>query len=744
MAHHNTATNAASQTNIGVELTLFRRDHYHITAPAIDVAVAQQFGSPLYTRYTCRPLDELIAAVTSNTGILPKRYHGSGIYNSEIGRLMTVEGGIQEIPMAELVAQKHDEQSTPLGTLIICLSVAMSKTALSPILASAIMVYVNGLMEKSMDGTIRIIQGKIEKYASAVIGRDSMCNKLENAKQDILDLVRMRAPHIARHTLFLPPRLSPEEGDFVEFLAQILSANVDGQEIYTRSTKLLGLALLLSHYGWQIDVSVENEAMETVDLVGETKALRVIYSTAGINRHYVENHDRYIRSSRRPFYPTASCMAAQMGQAAAFSLSETENDPGDFMAGYAAAQRFFLNHVKPEVQLTNDGLIAMALHLDVSLDFVLLNRDCQDILRPSFFSAGIPDIVQKVLVYALCNQYPDYDWRLLKADIKKHHYPDSPFTTLLDRFPGDRTMLLAVAGAVLGVLDQIIVPLVNLPDNSRIRIPAGQGLLDFITGSLRYLEDLLSTGLEPGSAVVLCSTKLAGVNPRNPRMPAGSDTRAIVGHWNAQQGILLTPIYERSLYSDLPSGRSRPLTLYNTPILGIPTDEGGWIKPGIVDNPISRRLPTFPKISPGPCKVIIEYRPHFEVDSNSVVAAVYLDGVYYNLMALTRTLSPRWYHVSRCTHPVETELVPGIKGHIALRNLEPGELVIPRGGDHDRPLLVGPQIDRVSRFFSTTVYHSFRPVVQSGCLRCAVDLTEKTQSLFVIPRQDLQVTRQGI
>jgi hypothetical protein len=572
-----------------------------ITAVATTVAAAQQFGSALYTRYTHRPLQELIYALNDDLDIVPRRYHGTNIYDEETGIAMTMQGEIKAMAMNKLVLAGDAEKPTHLGTIIICLSVAMSKLALSPILASAIMLYVHGVIEKSMEGTISALQNKIEKYATAVLSRDSMCNKRENARANILNMVRTKAPYIAGHTLFLPPRTPSEEGDFAELLVDIMSAKADGVKIYTRSLKLLGLALLLTQYGWEIDVFVENETLEIVPIIVDTALLSVIYSSAPIQREYVENHNRYNSMSRSEFYSTAICPIINIGEVSGLSISNTEKDQRCFMLGYKIIERYWNQNLESEIHITLEGLLSMTSHIRTTTGgkspVFIHERDCRSIVG-RFLSNGMPDAVQQIVVDALGEAYPLYDWGLLHEAIGKQKNSIAWFMTLLSTFDGNTEKLWTVCGAAIGALDKIILSLVNF---SR-----------FVGSCYRHFDALFNTGLDPGDAVLLCASRLAGVDEDNSRMATGANSKSAIGYWNAQQGILLTPVFERSLYCDLPQEKARPLTFFNIPIIGMPTDDGGWIRPGIVDSPNMRLKNNFSVSQPQRCNVVIEYRPHFE------------------------------------------------------------------------------------------------------------------------------------
>jgi hypothetical protein len=559
-----------------------------------------------------------------------------------------------------------------------------------------------------------------------------MCGRLECKRDEMRRLVQVMAPDISVDSLFLPPLTPPEEGDFAEFLAELWAARADNVQIFTRSVKLLGLALLLSQYGWQIDVFVENEAGETIPLKTDTRALSVIYSmsnTQGTGREYVENHRRYLKMSRREFYPTAVCTAAYMGEVSGLSLAKTSADRNNFWKGYCIAQVACANGFNLNISLLPEGRISLTIQSRVREPQVFIHeRSCQQLLK-RFLPLSMPDSVQNLIVNALCDTYPKFDWSLLDDEVDKQKYPHASFTTLLSFYEGNCEMLWIVSGAVLGALDKIIGSLINLPGESIARTPAGESLYKFVNGSANFLNDLLTTGLEPGLAVQFCATRLAGVDPNNLRVASNTISRNIIGYWNAQQGILVTPVFERSLYCDLPAEKSRPLTLFNIPIEGMPTDDGGWIRPGTVPTPMMKRLQKVDIDEPRRCNVIMEYRPHFESDSNSVVAAVYIEGVFYDLLTLSNTLSHYWHVTSQCDHsdiPGEVQM-----RYINLQSLTSGEIELP--GD-DEVLIVSPQRNQVSRLFSSTVYRSSKPIIQNGCLSCAVRLASSNKGSVVIPK----------
>ncbi len=101
----------------------------------------------------------------------------------------------------------------------------------------------------------------------------------------------------------------------------------------------------------------------------------------------------------------------------------------------------------------------------------------------------------------------------------------------------------------------------------------------------------------------------------------------------------MTPVLERSLYCELPAEKRQPLSFFNVPLEGMSTDDGGWVRPGTVPSPMIINLRNVYLDEPRACNVILEYRPYFEVDANSVVAAAYIDGVLYDLRSVRNILA---------------------------------------------------------------------------------------------------------
>jgi hypothetical protein len=127
--------------------------------------------------------------------------------------------------------------------------------------------------------------------------------------------------------------------------------------------------------------------------------------------------------------------------------------------------------------------------------------------------------------------------------------------------------------------------------------------------------------------------------------------------------------------------------------------------------------------------IALEYRPYFEFDSNSVVATAYINGIFYNKLALDKTLASNTFTISECSHLTATQERNDI-WHLPLESLEPGEIKLPK----KRIVLLSPQTNEVSRFFSYLTYRNESPVLQRGCLDCALHSAASIQATIIIPR----------
>ncbi|CAG9975560.1 unnamed protein product [Clonostachys byssicola] len=561
----NVATHGAKQTNSIYDISLIKNVVQVSISRATEVATAQEFGSPLKTKYSYDPLRDLIRGF-GHGDIEAKRYHGLNIYESLRGKMITSTGHLEELAMDELI--KHDgERLDPLGSLIVCLSVPLTKTVLSYLIASAIMLHIHGSIDRTMEGAIRMLQGKVEKYAVSIISRDGMCNKLENAKQKATALIQRHAPRIRCHSMFLPPRGRHEEGDFIAFIAQLWSAKAEGQRIFTRSIKLMAFSLLLSEYGWQIDIFIEEDSTEKAEnpettsfipIKADTNAISVIYSSLSKEggREYVENHAKYSLLREDPYISTV-CMA----------IPE--------QMGYKAVNELCTGEVQFNVTISLGGFTKIDL-VGKSMASGAFAKSCRNLLG-RFSMAGAPEQVKNLVVDALCHTFPDYDWDLLDNQIQNCRYPDAPFTTLLTDSNPDDCLIWVVAGAVLAVFHKIVLSLANIPATGIIRTPAGPGIHKFVQYGTGLLNGLLEGTLQPSEAVLFCAAGLAGADPEQIQLIDTNYQAKIVGYWGGQYGLLLTPLFERSLYSDMAKEKMKPITFHNIPIMGMSTDERGWL-----------------------------------------------------------------------------------------------------------------------------------------------------------------------
>ncbi|KAF5026904.1 hypothetical protein F66182_934 [Fusarium sp. NRRL 66182] len=733
---NNVVTSGGKQNNSVLDFCLRKDVHLNFFSRPTHSAAIQDFGSPVDTVYSYRRLNELVTSFNSGD-IEAKRFHGQNIYESRTGRIMTMFGHVQHVSMDDMI-KVDGEGSTILCSIIACLSIPMTKTALSSTVASAFVLNMHGSIDSSMEGIIQMVQAKVAKYAGSILSRDVMCNKLENTKEEVLRLIKTKAPHIRHESLFLPPFNPPEEQDFVAFIVKLWASKADGQVIYTRSVKLLALSLMLSDYGWYIDVFVEREDSNSdgptlVPIKQDTGAFSVIYSSVlspDSDRVYVENHEKYYLSRAEP-YASSICKTVHMGETSGLSLSRTNRDQQAFMRGYEAMDEFCKNRLAFKVTVSIEGRIKV----DIEGSPLSPSMGCRAFLAERFMVETKHELILDLAAGVLSCLFPDYDWALLDESIRQWPHPQAPCTTLLIDSPPDCQQIWAATGAVLAMLDRIVVSIVNITDASLIRTLAGYSISVFIQKSGEYLTPLLNggPGLEPSLAVKFCAARLAGLNPDRESYQhyelSRVDMSRVIGYWNGQQGLLLTPIYERHLYSDLSDDKALPLTFHNIPIMGMVTDERGWIRSGLIHNAFNRRR-TFPTKTPRPCDVVIEYRPHFEQDSRSVVAVVYLDGVFHNVYALSETLSTLPLLFSSCSHPIDTKPQRALPKLITLDSLQPGETSIPRD---EVPHMIVPQGTALTRWFCTLAYRSFCPVIQNGCLDCAVAAAEKEQTVIIIP-----------
>ncbi|KAL5591914.1 hypothetical protein FOVSG1_010803 [Fusarium oxysporum f. sp. vasinfectum] len=735
---NNVVASGGKQNNSIFDICLKKDVHLNFLSQPTHIVTAQDFGSPLETKYSYRPLYEVITSFNSGD-IEAKRFHGQNIYENKTGKIMNMFGEVKEVSMTELM-KADGEGSTILGSIISCLSIPMTKTSLSSIVASAFVLHMHGSIDSSMEGIIQMVKAKIAKYAGSILSRDVMCNKLENTKGEVLRLIKTKAHHIRHESLFLPPFNPPEEQDFVAFIVKLWAAKADGEVIYTRSVKLLALSLMLSEYGWYIDVFVERESLDSdipiiVPIKQNAGAFSVVYSSvlsSDSDRVYVENHEKFYMSRTEP-YATSICKIVHMGEVSGLSLSRTNQDQYAFMRGYEAMEEFCTNKLHFKTTVGIEGRIK----LDIEGSPLRHSVCCRNLLERLMIETK-HDLILDLISGVLNDLFPDYDWAYLDQSIKQWPNPQAPCTTLLNDSPPDCHQIWAATGSILAILDRVVISIVNVTEASLIRTLAGYSISIFIHKSGQYLNPLLNdgSGLEPSLAVKFCAARLAGLNPDRESYQhydlSRVDMSKVIGCWNGQQGLLLTPIFERSLYCDLPDDKALPLTFHNIPIIGMVTDERGWIRSGLINNAFNRRR-TFPTKTPRPCDVVMEYRPHFEQDSRSVVAVVYLDGVFHNVYGLTDALSTLSLVLSSCSHPINTPPQKTMPKLITLDSLQPGETSVPKD---EVPHMVVPQATALSRWFCAMAYRSYCPVIQNGCLDCTIAAADKEQTVIIIPKID--------
>lgn len=134
--------------------------------------------------------------------------------------------------------------------------------------------------------------------------------------------------------------------------------------------------------------------------------------------------------------------------------------------------------------------------------------------------------------------------------------------------------------------------------------------------------------------------------------------------------------------------------------------------------------------------VVLQYRPHVEESASDVIAVAYIDGVFYNLISLRQARSggftdsahrtePQWQHST-----VEERLSQPRTRYIAVKKLDPGIRPFPK--QHGDVVVVSPHKNSVSRLFSYLLYEDYEPVLQQGCLDCALSIAKKNGKRIVV------------
>lgn len=429
-----------------------------------------------------------------------------------------------------------------------------------------------------------------------------------------------------------------------------------------------------------------------------------------------------------------------MAEVMSLAIPESPNHSRDFQKGYESVQCFFKDNIELKVSVEQGKIHA-------KLDYAPLQRgqstkltSCRRLLSNKLLLGNFfPQNTLDIMANALSEEYPSYDWDHIADEIPNQPYKEAPIWTTAHYWPGESGKLWSIIGAMSGMTDLFVKALINIDERSVVRVIAGISFQEFRAGQ-QFIDSLLDTGLEYGPAALFCAVWLAEVHPRDPKMSASVDQRVHIGYWNGEQGILLTTVFLRSLACDIPKEKRRPFTLHNIPILGMPTDDGGWIKPSSFES-FSTRLsnPSPPPFSPN-CDVTLEYRPHFGGDSNSVAAAVYINGVYFGLCAVTNMYqfgcSPYCDHLR-----LDSQRLEGNDSLLDLSTFDPGKPLLLR---NNVVALVGPQFSSTSRFVSVLLYAAMCPVVRNGCLSCAYELARSSRSCVIVDMIAKKVTTEVV
>lgn len=762
MVDHNVATNGAHQNSIGAEFSLIKVSVHQEGGSSATIAITQRLGSPLFIRPSYQPLNTLLQS-SENTELQPKHFNGRNVYTARAASFVDSNGSMVHTFMSTHMRGNKHMAPDWLGTMIICLSAFMSKIELADILTRALLIYAHGCVEPQLRGDFGILLSVIDKYAATVLSLDSMCDKLKSTKQSVQAKVYQKCPGLAWHGMFIPPRSRSEREDFVELLFQILSAPAGDTTIYTRSVKLLGLANLLAHYGWQIDTLAQEEHdVPPVVVDVQQGALTVVYSLdERMNDYFIEAHARRGRHMTfdmpgAHFYPSISSKAEQWRNGTALYFATGQPEEESFLRGYEKVKNAWDKSVRLLTTTLHQGQLLAWAEIDSWTfnaertepkhdRFGLMDKFAHILLKRIPIVEAIVDIVS--------NDHARIDWERLGGATKERHEESSTGSAssthrfsiivllqfLLDSLSTAQYLTRqSITGGILAILDSVIEALIRIPADCLVRVPVGESMERFVQIASEYGKALFDPqhGLKISDAVILCAARLAGVNPEDPRIAKTTAPEDIIGFWNGQQGILLTPVWERSLLCDLPEGHRLPLTLHNRPILGIPTDSGGWIKAGTAKPPCDRQVERFTSVRPAHSKIILQYRAHFEVDSTELVAAVYINGVFFSLLSVRQALghySPpdSYWSVNSCKHSVpERSAPPPQAKYISIRNLDTGVRIVP-DKTCDSSVIISPHRSSTSRFFAYLLYSDKDPVVQDGCFKCALLQAEGNGSIVI-------------
>ncbi|KAI1485659.1 hypothetical protein F5X96DRAFT_311643 [Biscogniauxia mediterranea] len=253
MAHHNSATGGANQRNLGIEIN--RTKHYNISLISRTVTEGHDSASP--TRFFDYAPQGTVRA-TRERHIIPRRHSSEFAHEQGRGEVMKMVEKIEEEIMAEDI-EKHGS----------CTNI--QKRASS-------------ILDGKTVANMIVPRGWVQKYTPVIHSRYRAARQLNNARTRIQKTVKKEGPRAGNNnTLPIVPRFPHGEDDLASSMATLLLArgSRSQERLYTRSTKLLSLALLLSGWGWDIEILVENDDMEMMPIRAGSGAICVVYTTAG-------------------------------------------------------------------------------------------------------------------------------------------------------------------------------------------------------------------------------------------------------------------------------------------------------------------------------------------------------------------------------------------------------------------------------------------------------------------------------
>lgn len=750
---HNIASGTAHQrnTSVGAEFSLIKISLHQEGESSATIAITQRLGSPLLIRPSHQPLSTLLQS-SENTEIRPKYFNGRNVYMSRTATFVDSNGSMVQTFVDAYTGDHLHMASDWLGTMIICLSTFLSRIDLADILTRSLLIYAHGCVEPHLRGDFGILLNVVSKHAGTILSLDSMFDKLESTRNIIRKNVETKCPGLAWHQMFTPPRTRSEREDFVELVYQLLSASSEGAKIYVRSVKLFALASLLAHYGWQIDIMAQEEHGESPVLIHYQRrigVMTVVYSLdESIVDDFVEDHARRGRHMTfdmpgAHFYPTILSKAGKWRNSNALYISTGQHEEESFLKGYEKVKNAWDHSGRLLTTTLRQGELIAWMDLDSWIfqveragtkhdHFGLINKFALSRLKRIPIVEAVLDLVSDIHVDPDFEIGATYEWQERRSADAAGSTRRLSFAALLqlllDAMSAAQDLTRkSIAGGILAILDAAIQALVRIPEECCIRVPVGGSIETLVQHASEHLKRLFDPqhGLRLCDAVILCAARLAGVNLEYLRISKTTAREAIIGFWNGQQGILLTPVSERSLLCDLPEGHRLPLTLHNTPMNGIPTDGDGWIKAGTPTPPYDRQLARFPSVRPGHSKITLQYRAHFEDDLSELVAAVYINGVFFNLLSVSQALAHYDAYMthglgSTCKHslPQRSAPPPQMK-YLSMRSLDTGVRIVP-DETCNGSVIISPHRSRTSRLFAYLLYIDKRPVVQDGCFKCAI------------------------